>query len=56
MLHDELDYDTIVDVFWTDSKVALGYITNDASEQGAADSGLHLPRPMELRGNEGESN
>ena len=30
MLHDELDYDNIVDVFWTDSKVALGYITNDA--------------------------
>lgn len=24
------DYDNIVDVFWTDSKVALGYITNDA--------------------------
>ena len=29
-LHNELDYDSIVDVFWTDSKVVLGYINNDA--------------------------
>ncbi len=29
MLHKELDYDKIVDVSWTDSKVVLGYINND---------------------------
>lgn len=30
MLHDELNYDNIVNVFWPDSKVVLGYICNDA--------------------------
>ena len=30
MLHRELNYEGIVDVFWTDSKVVLGYINNEA--------------------------
>ena len=30
MLQEELDYDDITHVFWTDSKVVLGYIGNDA--------------------------
>ncbi len=30
MLHKELNYKEIVDVFWTDSKVVLAYISNDA--------------------------
>ena len=29
-LQEELDYDDITHVFWTDSKVVLGYIGNDA--------------------------
>ena len=30
MLHKELNYEEIIDVCWTDSKVVLGYINNDA--------------------------
>ena len=30
MLHRELNYEEIVNVFWTDSKVVLGYINNDS--------------------------
>ena len=30
MLHRELNYEAIVDVFWTDSKVVFGYICNEA--------------------------
>ncbi len=30
MLHRELNYEAIVDVFWTDSKVVIGYICNEA--------------------------
>ena len=30
MLQDELDYGNITKVYWTDSKVVLGYINNDA--------------------------
>ncbi len=30
MLHKELNYEEIIDVYWTDSKVVLGYINNDA--------------------------
>ena len=30
MLPRELNYEGIVDVFWTDSKVVLGYINNEA--------------------------
>ena len=30
MLHKELDYNKIVDVYWTDSKVVLGYLNNEA--------------------------
>ena len=30
MLHKELEYEKIVDVYWTDSKVVLGYINNEA--------------------------
>ena len=30
MLQEELDYDYITHVFWTDSKIVLGYIGNDA--------------------------
>jgi hypothetical protein len=30
MLHKELDYNNIVDVYWTDSKVVLGYLNNEA--------------------------
>ena len=29
MLHKELDYDKIIDVYWTDNKVVLGYINNE---------------------------
>ena len=30
MLHKELNYEGITDVFWTDSKVVIGYIGNEA--------------------------
>ena len=30
ILHKELDFDKIVDIYWTDSKVVLGYINNEA--------------------------
>ena len=30
LLHQELNYEGMVDIFWTDSKVVLGYINNDA--------------------------
>jgi hypothetical protein len=30
LLHQELNYEGIVDIFWTDSKVVLRYINNDA--------------------------
>ena len=30
LLHDELEYETISDIFWTDSRVVLGYIANDS--------------------------
>ncbi|XP_028410501.1 uncharacterized protein LOC114533201 [Dendronephthya gigantea] len=30
MLHKELDYHKTVDVYWTDSKVVLGYLNNDS--------------------------
>ena len=29
-LHREPEYDQITEVFWTDSKVVIGYISNDA--------------------------
>ena len=30
VLHQELQYDQIAEVFWTDSKVVIGYISNNA--------------------------
>ena len=30
MLQRELEFDQITEVFWTDSKVVIGYISNDA--------------------------
>ena len=30
MLHKELDFDKIAGIYWTDSKVVLGYISNEA--------------------------
>jgi hypothetical protein len=30
MLNKQLDYDKILDVYWTDSEVVLGYINNEA--------------------------
>ena len=30
MLQEELDYKSIEEIYWTDSKVVLGYINNDA--------------------------
>ena len=30
LLHQDLNYEGIADIFWTDSKVVLGYINNDA--------------------------
>ena len=30
ILHKELDFEKIVDIYWTDSKVVLGYINNEA--------------------------
>ena len=55
MLQEELDYDDITHVFWTDSKVVLGYIGNDARrfhvfcrKQGATNPRKYFTRPMEL--------
>ena len=30
MLHQELQYESVEEIFWTDSKVVLGYIKNDS--------------------------
>jgi hypothetical protein len=30
LLRQDLNYEGMVDIFWTDSKVVLGYINNDA--------------------------
>ena len=30
VLRQELEYDQITEVFWTDSRVVIGYVSNDA--------------------------